>query len=142
MRGISMTRRRRWMRRLGVVGVALSLASAMLFWLSLPYLLTYFTRYGGVIAQSGTVGITGKSIHPYGFHAGRTTPEVVWTPSWNSLFIVIPLWMPFSAGLALAFSARYIARGRSGLRCLHCDYDLTGNESGVCPECGTTIERP
>lgn len=23
--------------------------------------------------------------------------------------------------------------------CLHCDYDLTGNESGVCPECGNNI---
>lgn len=29
-------------------------------------------------------------------------------------------------------------RRRSG-HCLHCDYDLTGNESGVCPECGTAI---
>lgn len=30
-------------------------------------------------------------------------------------------------------------RRRPG-HCLHCDYDLTGNESGVCPECGTDIE--
>lgn len=28
-----------------------------------------------------------------------------------------------------------IARGR----CIRCRYDLTGNSSGVCPECGTTI---
>ncbi len=27
-------------------------------------------------------------------------------------------------------------------KCPHCDYDLTGNVSGVCPECGTKIERP
>jgi hypothetical protein len=26
-------------------------------------------------------------------------------------------------------------RGRRGL-CVWCGYDLTGNESGVCPECG------
>ena len=26
-------------------------------------------------------------------------------------------------------------RRRSG-QCAHCAYDLTGNESGVCPECG------
>jgi len=26
--------------------------------------------------------------------------------------------------------------------CWRCGYDLTGNESGVCPECGTRIESP
>jgi uncharacterized RDD family membrane protein YckC len=26
-----------------------------------------------------------------------------------------------------------------GVYCLHCEYDLTGNLSGVCPECGTPI---
>ena len=24
-------------------------------------------------------------------------------------------------------------------RCIHCNYSLTGNQSGKCPECGTTI---
>jgi len=26
--------------------------------------------------------------------------------------------------------------------CHNCSYDLTGNISGVCPECGTVIEKP
>ncbi len=26
--------------------------------------------------------------------------------------------------------------------CVKCDYDLTGNVSGICPECGTPIEKP
>jgi hypothetical protein len=26
--------------------------------------------------------------------------------------------------------------------CVKCGYNLTGNESGICPECGTRIERP
>lgn len=26
--------------------------------------------------------------------------------------------------------------------CQECSYDLTGNESGVCPECGTEVESP
>ena len=26
--------------------------------------------------------------------------------------------------------------------CPHCGYNLTGNVSGTCPECGTKIERP
>lgn len=27
-------------------------------------------------------------------------------------------------------------------RCPKCEYDLTGNVSGVCPECGTVVRRP
>ncbi len=26
--------------------------------------------------------------------------------------------------------------------CQNCGYDLTGNVSGVCPECGTEVEKP
>ena len=32
------------------------------------------------------------------------------------------------------------SRSRRPEACGNCDYDLTGNESGVCPECGTPIE--
>jgi hypothetical protein len=35
------------------------------------------------------------------------------------------------------------ALNRRGLpTCVSCGYDLTGNESGCCPECGTTVSRP
>ena len=35
------------------------------------------------------------------------------------------------------------ARDEDGVpRCSRCGYDLTGNESGVCPECGTEVEAP
>ena len=56
--------------------------------------------------------------------------------------LVIPLWIPFvtfAAFPTIAFvrapSRRYRRRKR-GL-CIGCGYNLTGNESGVCPECGT-----
>jgi len=26
--------------------------------------------------------------------------------------------------------------------CQNCGYDLAGNESGICPECGTKVEQP
>lgn len=38
---------------------------------------------------------------------------------------------------------RYLLRRRRGRRsglCIKCGYDLTGNVSGVCPECSTAIE--
>ena len=36
--------------------------------------------------------------------------------------------------------ARSIDKTSSGCACRSCAYDLTGNVSGVCPECGTEIE--
>jgi uncharacterized paraquat-inducible protein A len=30
----------------------------------------------------------------------------------------------------------------NGERCAHCDYDLTGNVSGTCPECGRAVRDP
>jgi hypothetical protein len=35
---------------------------------------------------------------------------------------------------------RTSAHGRTGL-CKNCGYDLTGNVSGICPECGTPISK-
>jgi hypothetical protein len=36
-------------------------------------------------------------------------------------------------------SGRHVRRGRLHI-CRQCDYDLTGNESGVCPECGLPVQ--
>ncbi len=35
---------------------------------------------------------------------------------------------------------RVLVRRELGLACRVCDYDLKGNVSGVCPECGTPIQ--
>jgi hypothetical protein len=62
-----------------------------------------------------------------------------------------PLWvyclgllLPFALGLILAAFLYWQCRvwrrlGRAGV-CRTCGYDLTGNVSGVCPECGTPRE--
>ena len=55
-----------------------------------------------------------------------------------------PIWAPLlllAAYPTIAFirgPLRRWRRRRKGL-CLRCGYNLTGNESGVCPECGTKI---
>ena len=53
--------------------------------------------------------------------------------------ITVPLWLLFSA-VAIPTVAlwRVPRRGEQG-RCRECDYDLTGNLSGRCPECGTAV---
>jgi hypothetical protein len=46
--------------------------------------------------------------------------------------------MVVASALVLWLLARWSRVPPDFTRCSACDYDLTGNESGVCPECGTT----
>ncbi|UCC32453.1 MAG: hypothetical protein JSU86_09260 [Phycisphaerales bacterium] len=75
-----------------------------------------------------------------GVYRGRQPPYSFW-------LLEIPLWCPivlFTTYPALAFirgPLRRRWRHHKGL-CLKCGYNLTGNVSGVCPECGTEMENP
>lgn len=69
------------------------------------------------------------------------TPVV--TPSqaeqvWLRFCAVLPIALTFSAlGALLIAYLRDENRQRAPEQCPACGYDLTGNVSGVCPECGT-----
>jgi hypothetical protein len=77
-------------------------------------------------------------------HAPKSDPSN--PTSWAKVWL-IPTWL-----LALAFGllpAIHLARAANRYRlaqqsrrkghCLVCNYDLTGNVSGTCPECGTKV---
>lgn len=56
--------------------------------------------------------------------------------------LALPMWSP--ALIFAVLPAVYILRRRrraaaTAGRCAQCSYDLTGNVSGICPECGATI---
>lgn len=51
------------------------------------------------------------------------------------LLLVVPT-LPITRPVRRFFKARKRAKQN---RCAKCDYDLTGNESGICPECGKKI---
>ena len=56
----------------------------------------------------------------------------------------LPLWFPIAVStlISVGLLIRPIRRRsyrRQG-RCSRCGYDLTGNESGTCPECGTEVK--
>lgn len=56
------------------------------------------------------------------------------------LLLEIPLWLPLSVAaflLVRAMRARPVCEGF----CRTCEYNLYGNTSGVCPECGTATMR-
>jgi hypothetical protein len=70
-----------------------------------------------------------------GFHVGAF--------SRNHQFVVIPHW-PLAMTAAVLpgmWFRRRLQRTRrlSAGCCSACGYDLTGNTSGVCPECGTAV---
>ncbi len=70
----------------------------------------------------------------------KPVPEVV---------IRFPLWLPFVLFAFLPIRAfirgpiarRRLRRRRDLGQCIGCGYDLTGNVSGICPECGAAIPK-
>jgi hypothetical protein len=58
-------------------------------------------------------------------------------------FVVVPLWLSLAAALVLTSVLWLADRRPAPGHCQHCGYDLTGNVSGRCPECGeATNEEP
>jgi hypothetical protein len=85
-------------------------------------------------------------VRPGGADILRGLTRFEWStesPLWKTnppLYVAVPHWTLPTAALcpvaaALALRQRHRRRTARG-RCLHGGYDLTGNISGVCPECG------
>ncbi len=60
--------------------------------------------------------------------------ELVWIIGWTCLYALVWIW-----GLALVGRLRRRAATVVAGKCGHCEYNLTGNVSGVCPECGRKL---
>jgi len=141
-----------WYRRLtwllalsSVVALALALLSA----LSYVHLGRYWSwRVGGPLAIEH--GLTGYwrlkwELDPIFGYDIETSNGILylWIP-WPRIDLRIPLnW--FAGGFALASLVFLITFLRNRRRliacgaCMKCGYDLTGNVSGVCPECGQRV---
>jgi|GEM_PF-6820926 len=75
------------------------------------------------------------------------TPDL--TASRSYLYIVgetygfiLPLWLPLiaSSSLLIFLFIQKVRLGRNqNYLCLCCSYNLTGNQSGTCPECGSAV---
>ena len=81
----------------------------------------------------------------------RTVPSF-WTLLRYGDFRWVEPTLKILLGVGLFFGAQQLARFWAKLRtagvrremglCVRCGYDLTGNVSGVCPECGMQVEAP
>jgi hypothetical protein len=92
----------------------------------------------GVASGMGTLFLA-----PYLLHVlGRLFP--VLHPVEGQVGMYVWLALALVVGLTVAWvtwkRSEPADRQERGL-CTRCGYDLTGNVSGVCPECGTAIER-
>jgi hypothetical protein len=78
-------------------------------------------------------------------YQGSFDPEEHWRAQAEYCF-VFPIWFLYS--LLIGYPILVFLRGpvrrrwriRRG-RCARCSYELRGNESGTCPECGTAVSR-
>jgi len=76
-----------------------------------------------------------------------TLPHIIRTwfpnfpdPSMRHWTVIIPLWVPFLiVALPTTLLWRLDLRRAAPGQCHRCRYNLTGNTSGICPECGTPI---
>lgn len=131
---------------LGAVG-ALSL-----FPLSCVYEFGYVnTRFGFGVVRGGLVVASGELPEYRGWYAEQalsTDPLLRMPEVFNYgalLGTSIPLWLVFTvlgAYPTVAFIRGPVRRWRRGRKgsCFKCGYNLTGNVTGVCPECGAEIE--
>lgn len=66
----------------------------------------------------------------------------VWWPVFTEQTALIPLWIAFVLFFVPSLLAWRRSRKPPPSFCQKCGYNLTGNVSGVCPECGTEIKQP
>jgi hypothetical protein len=68
-----------------------------------------------------------------------------WMPSYRRIgkftFVTVPLWVFFVAGIVGMVKLCCSDRRSGGNACLGCGYDLQGNVSGRCPECGRATKN-
>ena len=70
-------------------------------------------------------------------YSGPGHREQIWWPEMGSGTFVLPLWIPcFILAIPTAYLFWLDRRAIPPHCCQGCGYDLTGNVSGACPECG------
>lgn len=77
-------------------------------------------------------------VGPFGFIAqsvGASRIRIITLPPW----LVLMIFALFASYVVLRWVIRRCRTTNLPSSCIQCGYDLTGNASGVCPECGTAV---
>jgi hypothetical protein len=92
-------------------------------------------------------GAPNSQLAPFEWHLARVLDVNAWrSPGKTAVYVSLPFWIPavlLAAWPMIGWGRPAWIRRRRWRRglCLHCGYNLTGNTSGRCPECGTAIGR-
>ena len=151
-----MAKRNRIRRVLKWAGLVACLAIVGLFALSIRYALTWawverdYVFMAGIVAiitaknPSKQIGYSVREMTPFGGHVYTRLRYMRWWPSMQSQGSIrridVPLWIPFILLAIPTYMLWRRDRRKPEGCCQNCGYDLTGNESGVCPECGIQID--
>ena len=146
-----MRRRSRLLRvaKWGVVVAAVVLIVAGV--VNLRYTVMYSLPDGsGCGVENGMVGVSwrGLNVSGPGIEIDDTGEWEFWPPFYfraggGSAVLAAPIWLPLLA-ISIPTSILWYLDRRRRPKPGHCPcgYDLTGNESGVCPECGRACASP
>ncbi len=122
---------------ISTVGIS-ALYGRVIVWMHEPQVHTLTERNYGALGFEYY-----RYVKPQGYRPATT--QIVYSHRYG---LVVPFWaMVVAAALpamVLLRQARRRWRTAKWLhtgRCVRCSYDLTGNTSGVCPECGTVMDR-
>lgn len=107
--------------------------AAILHWSSL-FLLEAFA-VGTIVLVRVKRWEIARFLHAKGFSESRA----IWTSRMILILAVLLPWIMVYVWMWIAVAI--VGRVRRKLdRCLRCNYDLRGNTSGICPECGTPVD--
>ena len=125
-----------------VLVVAVWLTSYWCIMYLAPWKGEYFVMDGGLHASPwNRDGYFDAALHwnPKPAFVSSLLPQAKWQ-NWRVRGVwLVPLWMPGAVVLA-ATVVLFCRKSVIGL-CVNCRYDLTGNTSGVCPECGEAVVK-
>lgn len=139
-------------RKLMWLSIACSVVFFSLLVSSSFYSYGYVSRRIGILCGEARCGlaIASASIANPGWNADknfgfRWEPEfldriVPMGATYTVSIVFLPLWIPMLiAGAAIAYFHRKGRLPNTG-HCIKCGYNLNGNRSGVCPECGVPFD--
>jgi hypothetical protein len=109
-----------------------------------PWKGEYFVMDGNLRASpAGRRGYFDAAIHENAHPARKRLVFPVENPYFWRLgepcVFNVPLWIP--GAVVIAGAVVLLCRKSRDRFCRNCQYDLTGNTSGICPECGTRVDR-
>jgi|GEM_PF-2930771 len=123
-----------WYHKEDYFGFYISYTPDKNIWLALGHLMNEWQDYKlcTIVTQEFTTGS-----NPF-------LPELIRTRRiqffyWQAAILTAIYPTLYVIGFALGIGRRKLRQSVQG--CVQCGYDLQGNQSGVCPECGKTIEQ-